>query len=168
MSPTLIQIRCNSIFDPGKRNGIRMRGSQRDMKNTATVTEATAGATFERLKSTTLEQEISPRFVQRRLFTVRISHTVTGCLHFSWVICASTVSIMSRTGIFTALFRTDAQRLFAKRYSNVNDSASRLLVTGEELVLSVEMITRENRCVDALWNDQFQKCVSAAIVGRSV
>jgi pullulanase len=73
---------------------------------------------------------------------------------------------------FIAQFRTDAYEHFADLYPSPqnapNDVAARFIVIGEELSLPIEMITRENRCVDALWNEQFQKRVRASCVGQTV
>ncbi|RMZ90556.1 hypothetical protein DV736_g2210, partial [Chaetothyriales sp. CBS 134916] len=73
---------------------------------------------------------------------------------------------------FIAQFREDGydhfERLYPSPQNTPEDRDARFLVVGEELDIPVEMITRSKPCVDALWNDQFEKRVRAAIVGQPV
>lgn len=69
---------------------------------------------------------------------------------------------------FVGKFRAEARAHFASRYSGEPsaDRDARFLVLGEELSVPLELITQNY--VDALWNEDFQRRLRAAIIGESV
>ncbi len=68
---------------------------------------------------------------------------------------------------FVRTFTREARSHFTSRYSDSPsvESDARFLVLGEELNVPLELIAED--CVDALWNEHFQRRVRAAIIGQS-
>lgn len=68
---------------------------------------------------------------------------------------------------FVREFRADAREHFRSWYGTSGDPDDYFLVIGEELDMPIDIVKGENRPLDAIWNEEFQRRLRCVIVGWS-
>jgi len=67
---------------------------------------------------------------------------------------------------FVREFRADAYKHFNTTYGDNLKPEDYFLVIGEELSMPMGMLYEPGKCIDALWNEEFQRRLRAVIVGQ--